>query len=54
MINYQDRWAVVTGADRGMSLGLTGRNGAQVDQAAQQIRQAAVERPQHKQSEGKS
>ena len=53
MIHYQDRWAVVTGAssglgrglaarlaDRGMSLVLTGRNGARLDEAAQQIRRA--------------
>ena len=54
MIHYQDRWAVVTGAssglgrglaarlaDRGMSLVLTGRNEARLDEAAQQIRRAA-------------
>jgi short-subunit dehydrogenase len=54
MINYQDRWAVVTGAssglgrglaarlaDRGMSLVLTGRNEARLDETAQQIRRAA-------------
>ena len=54
MIHYQDRWAVVTGAssglgrglavrlaDRGMSLVLTGRNEARLDQAAQEIRRAA-------------
>jgi short-subunit dehydrogenase len=54
MIHYQDRWAVVTGAssglgrglaaglaDRGMSLVLTGRNEARLDQTAQQIRRAA-------------
>jgi short-subunit dehydrogenase/uncharacterized protein YndB with AHSA1/START domain len=53
MINYQDRWAVVTGAssglgrglaerlaDRGMSLVLTGRNEARLDEAAHQIRRA--------------
>ena len=53
-IHYQDRWAVVTGAssglgrglaarlaDRGMSLVLTGRNEARLDEAAQQIRRAA-------------
>ena len=51
MIHYQDRWAVVTGAssglgrglaarlaDRGMSLVLTGRNEARLNEAAQQIR----------------
>jgi short-subunit dehydrogenase/uncharacterized protein YndB with AHSA1/START domain len=51
MINYQDRWAVVTGAssglgrglaaglaERGMSLVLTGRNQARLDEAAEQIR----------------
>ena len=54
MIHYQDRWAVVTGAssglgrglaarlaDRGMSLVLTGRNEARLDEVAQQIRHAA-------------
>ena len=54
MIHYQDRWAVVTGAssglgrglaarlaDRGMSLVLTGRNEARLDEAAHQIRRAA-------------
>ena len=54
MINYQDRWAVVTGAssglgrglaarlaDRGMSLVLTGRNEARLDEAAREIRRAA-------------
>ena len=53
-IHYQNRWAVVTGAssglgrglaarlaDRGMSLVLTGRNMARLDEAAQQIRRAA-------------
>ena len=53
MINYQDRWAVVTGAssglgrglavrlaDRGMSLVLTGRNEARLDQVAHDIRRA--------------
>ena len=53
MIHYQDRWAVVTGAssglgrglaarlaDRGMSLVLTGRNEARLDEAARQIRRA--------------
>lgn len=53
-IQYQDRWAVVTGASsglgrglavrlagRGMSLVLTGRNEARLDQVAQQIRLAA-------------
>jgi hypothetical protein len=52
-IHYQDRWAVVTGAssglgrglaarlaDRGMSLVLTGRNAARLDESAQQIRRA--------------
>jgi short-subunit dehydrogenase len=51
MIRYQDRWAVVTGAssglgrglaarlaDRGMSLVLTGRNEARLNEAAHQIR----------------
>src|SRR5215470_8479330 len=54
MIHYQDRWAVVTGAssglgrglaaglaDRGMSLVLTGRNQARLDETADQIRRAA-------------
>ena len=54
MIHYQDRWAVVTGAssglgrglaarlaDRGMSLVLTGRNEARLDEVAHQIRRAA-------------
>jgi short-subunit dehydrogenase/uncharacterized protein YndB with AHSA1/START domain len=54
MIHYQDRWAVVTGAssglgrglaaglaDRGMSLVLTGRNEARLEETAQQIRRAA-------------
>ena len=54
MIHYQDRWAVVTGAssglgrgiaarlaDRGMSLVLTGRSEARLDEVAQQIRHAA-------------
>jgi hypothetical protein len=54
MIHYQNRWAVVTGAssglgrglaarlaDRGMSLVLTGRNEARLEEAAQQIRFAA-------------
>jgi uncharacterized protein len=54
MIHYQDRWAVVTGASsglgrgladrlakRGMSLVLTGRNEARLDEAAHQIRRAA-------------
>jgi uncharacterized protein len=54
MIHYQDQWAVVTGAssglgrglaarlaDRGMSLVLTGRNEARLDETAQQIRRAA-------------
>jgi len=54
MIRYQDRWAVVTGAssglgrglaarlaDRGMSLVLTGRNEARLDEAAHQIRRAS-------------
>ena len=54
MIHYQDRWAVVTGAssglgrglavrlaDRGMSLVLTGRNKARLDQTAQHVRRAA-------------
>ena len=54
MIHYPDRWAVVTGAssglgrglaarlaDRGMSVVLTGRNEARLDEAAQQIRRAA-------------
>ena len=54
MINYQDRWAVVTGAssglgrglaarlaDRGMSLVLSGRNEARLGEAADEIRRAA-------------
>ncbi len=54
MIRYQDRWAVVTGAssglgrglatrlaERGMSLVLTGRNEARLDEAANQIRRAS-------------
>ena len=54
MIRYQDRWAVVTGAssglgrglaarlaDRGMSLVLTGRNAARLDEAAREICRAA-------------
>ena len=54
MIHYQDRCAVVTGAssglgrelaarlaDRGMSLVLTGRNEARLNEVAQQIRRAA-------------
>jgi short-subunit dehydrogenase len=54
MIHYQDRWAVVTGAssglgrgfaarlaDRGMSLVLTGRNEARLDEVVRQIRRAA-------------
>src|SRR5262245_29677242 len=54
MIHYQERWAVVTGAssglgrglaarlaDRGMSMVLTGRNGARLDETAQAIRGAA-------------
>ena len=54
MIHYQDRWALVSGAssglgrglaarlaDRGMSLVLTGRNQARLDEAAHQIRRAA-------------
>ena len=53
-IHYQGRWAVVTGAssglgrglaarlaDRGMSLVLTGRNEARLDEAALEIRRAA-------------
>ncbi|MET0648369.1 MAG: SDR family NAD(P)-dependent oxidoreductase [Pyrinomonadaceae bacterium] len=53
MIHYQERWAVVTGAssglgrglaarlaERGMSLVLTGRNEARLDEAAHQIRRA--------------
>jgi short-subunit dehydrogenase len=52
-IHYRDRWAVVTGAssglgrglaarlaDRGMSLVLTGRNQARLDEAAQEIRRS--------------
>jgi uncharacterized protein len=58
MIHYQDRWAVVTGAssglgrglaarlaDKGMSLVLTGRDEARLDEAARQIRRAAQLRP---------
>ena len=54
MIHYQDRWAVVTGAssglgrglaaglaDRGMSVVLTGRDQAGLDETADQIRRAA-------------
>jgi short-subunit dehydrogenase/uncharacterized protein YndB with AHSA1/START domain len=54
MIQYQDRWAVVTGAssglgrgiaarlaDRGMSLVLTGRNEARLSETGDQIRRAA-------------
>src|SRR5262249_8469896 len=54
MIHYQGRWAVVTGAssglgrrlaaglaDRGMSLGLTGRGQARLGETAQPIRRAA-------------
>jgi NAD(P)-dependent dehydrogenase (short-subunit alcohol dehydrogenase family) len=54
MIHYHGRWAVVTGAssglgrglavrlaDRGMSLVLTGRNEARLDQVTQEIRRAA-------------
>jgi short-subunit dehydrogenase len=54
VIHYQDRWAVVTGAssglgrgiaarlaDRGMSLVLTGRNEARLDEAALEIRRTA-------------
>ena len=54
MIHYQDRWAVVTGASsglgrglaarlagRGMSLVLTGRNEARLDETAHHIRRAA-------------
>lgn len=53
MIHYQDRWAVVTGAssglgrglaaglaDRGMSLVLTGRNEARLNEVAEEIRRA--------------
>jgi short-subunit dehydrogenase/uncharacterized protein YndB with AHSA1/START domain len=53
-IHYQDRWAVVTGAssglgrglaarlaDRGMSVVMTGRNEARLDEAAHEIRRAA-------------
>jgi uncharacterized protein len=53
MIHFRDRWAVVTGAssglgrglaarlaDRGMSLVLTGRNAARLDETADQIRRA--------------
>ena len=54
MIDYQGQWAVVTGAssglgrglaaglaDRGMSLVLTGRNEARLDETTHQIRRAA-------------
>jgi len=54
MIHFKDHWAVVTGAssglgrglaarlaDRGMSLVLTGRNEARLDETAMQIRRAA-------------
>ena len=54
MINYQNRWALVTGAssglgrglaarlaDRGMFLVLTGRNEARLNETAEQIRRAA-------------
>ena len=54
MIHYQDSWAVVTGAssglgrglaarlaERGMSVVLTGRNEARLDEAAHEIRRAA-------------
>jgi len=54
MVHYQDRWAVVTGAssglgrglaarlaDRGMSLVLSGRNEARLDEVPHQIRHAA-------------
>jgi NADP-dependent 3-hydroxy acid dehydrogenase YdfG len=54
MIRYEGRWAVVTGASsglgrglaarlahRGMSLVLTGRNAARLDEAAEHIRRAA-------------
>lgn len=54
MIQYQDQWAVVTGAssglgrglatrlaDRGMSLVLTGRNGARLNETADQVRRSA-------------
>jgi short-subunit dehydrogenase/uncharacterized protein YndB with AHSA1/START domain len=54
MIHYEGRWAVVTGASsglgrglaarlakRGMSLVLTGRNEARLDEAAREIRRAA-------------
>src|SRR6476619_2378895 len=53
VIHYRDRWAVVTGAssglgrglaarlaDRGMSLVLTGRNAARLNETAEQIRRA--------------
>jgi short-subunit dehydrogenase len=56
MIHYQDHWAVVTGAssglgrgiagrlaERGMSLVLTGRNEARLDETADQIRRASPE-----------
>src|SRR5262245_14582993 len=55
-INYQDRWAVVTGASsglgrglavrlahRGMSLVLTGRNEARLNEVAHEIGRAAPE-----------
>ena len=54
MIHYQDRWAVVTGASsglgrgiaarlagRGMSLVLTGRNDARLNETVQEIRRAS-------------
>jgi short-subunit dehydrogenase len=54
VIHYQDRWAVVTGAssglgrglaaglaDRGMSLVLTGRDEAGLEETVHQIRRAA-------------
>lgn len=54
MINYRDRWAVVTGAssglgrglasglaNRGMSLVLTGRKSTRLDETANQIRAAS-------------
>ena len=53
-IRYQGRWAVVTGgssglgrglaarlADRGISVVLTGRNQARLDEVAQEIRRSA-------------
>ena len=56
MIHYENRWAVVTGAssglgrqfaarlaDRGMSLVLTGRNKARLDEVASQIHHAATQ-----------